>query len=361
MKTLEDTISHVVNVFLDVADQAMQSPWARQDKALMEKLSKSIHSIMSAVSDSGEPEVQPGELELEATRPSHNFSSAMDLLWTQPVMDHEQPQQLPQQAENYMGHVASSATSTSHYGNEMAQDPKLQINIFGNGLIFKLGPDNLFASINEVKPRLDNSLGVFLTHLAVYRGYQALLRDKDVVSPRLRLAFGLSLTVFSRDELLRMLRYILGPGSSRIERLATVSLNRCYEYITQNSVVPDHIRDYFTDLGTSESFVNSDELAKLIEEKTLGQMDGETFDMMVAAKPLASESSAPMLRENESVDWGRGDAMTLEDDFSMRLVRVSKSKLFDFIAMSGICLGQGPLFRKSDLDGFILAAEVTTM
>ncbi|KAH7309801.1 hypothetical protein B0I35DRAFT_482542 [Stachybotrys elegans] len=356
MKTLEDTISHVVNVFLDVADQTMQSPYARQDKALMEKLSQSMHSILSVISDSGDLDVQQQELpELEEGPVQSVSQSAMDL-WTEPATSHEQhvTEILPSQADYGLVQTQSSVASPSNYVNEMAQDPRLRINIFGNGLMFRLAPDNLFASINEVKPRLDDSLGVFITHMAIYRGYQALLRDKDVTSPRLRLAFGVSLSVFSRDELLRTLRYILGPGSARMGRLASINLNRCFDYMAQNSAVPDDVREYFAEMSTAGTFVNSDELAQLIREKTLGEADEETLDMMVDVKSLGQAG-------REGPDWAaQGDGMAPEDDFPVRLVRVSKYTLVDSIARSGTCLGQGPLFRKSDLDSLILASEIST-
>ncbi|KFA46878.1 hypothetical protein S40293_03623 [Stachybotrys chartarum IBT 40293] len=379
LDNLEATISHIVTVFLDFADQALSSPWAQQDIALMNKLSHSISTILSAVETPAAHEAPQDDLQQSV----HGFAES-----DTPRSDEQNPFAAPLNIKAaeisampaHAAHAGEDYTVSNHdklstlaitapqpaspglsaqgYANQLALDPKLRTNIFGNGWMGQTATYDIFVNPSLSKTtRLDNPLSIQIAYMSIRNGYSALLDAVDVSGAKFMRAFGVCLGQFSREELLHNLRWCLGPGRSEMDRVATLSPDYCINHVA-NAMTRRQIEALGIDLGDLVGdLCNADELAKLIRERTR-DTDQDIFEMLVPGHSLGSEASS--WHSPSPAPHRSAQVVSMKESQSQltKIIRVSKAVLLDIISRSATCLGNGPLFRKSELDGFILAAQV---
>lgn len=300
---LERGIEEMTCVFMDFAEQLLESKRLQGDIEILAKLRDSMKKFKSlarfAAEDYGEKGVtdhsRNSELHVPDKSQAGSGSSGKSSVKSfeskvLPVDDSVQTKGMHDDIESWLD---TSNTSMTAGPNSLSHTTQSSIiNVFGNGWTDHLPApftESLKRELSSIVPPPRTSLSVKLLQYTLNFAFMAL---NGALSPLIaEQIFHFTLGSPPKEELLFNLRWFLGPGYSEIHRLAAASDN--------DGLIPKLLSSQYYPVSRERKhqFLNAVEVEKYLNERDAKDVDSDVMELALTAEPTFSMPSDDIFSE----------------------------------------------------------------
>ncbi|KAF7561460.1 hypothetical protein G7046_g2685 [Stylonectria norvegica] len=419
LRRLEEVVEEMSSVFMSFVDEMLQTEAVKKDSGLVGSLRRSTARILTLVNEVVGPEeedpnkvdedpsqdhedvredmVLDAHVEAEmpetkmaassASPPSYSSPSSLpsaesverDIMW-----EHEpsnQPLQLYSKAFEAKTPLEVSILTGSPLPVSLddlyTKPPPLSPQIFGDGWsTVRLPPPPPYPYAARAEdwdpqpPLAPESFAFRLAKASLATAYLVLSRTQHPPIPlsEEHRIFGSSLQYRSREDLLVKLRWLLGPGTQDIYRVANMPYGRYGEHLFSR----DDLSPEFDGLKTPDippagqspavtRFLSVVGVEKQLLALGARIVDAETLELNInSPAPHDFEPSEPVAAQSESwsfVDFFSPDQLRPKPN--VLTMRLSMSQLVTNLSQRAVCLMRGPGFPRDELAGAIEASIIT--